>query len=135
MSLRRLSPREYVVDFLGTLACWPVYSHREWLARESLDAFAIRRARAMAVHAAEHVPTYRDLYRDHGVDPRAIRTWDDFARLPRLAKAELAADQAEHAPFGSNLTYPLARYVRVFQTSGRSFMLKPLNIQLPCGSF
>ena len=86
MSLRRLSPREYVVDFLGTLACWPVYSHREWLARESLDAFAIRRARAMAVHAAEHVPTYRDLYRDHGVDPRAIRTWDDFARLPIVDK-------------------------------------------------
>ena len=51
-------------------------------------------------------------------DPRDVGGWDDFARLPRLAKSELAADQAEHAPFGSNLTYPLARYVRVFQTSG-----------------
>jgi phenylacetate-CoA ligase len=51
-------------------------------------------------------------------DPRDVASWDDFARLPRLTKAELAADQAAHPPFGTNRTYPLERYVRVFQTSG-----------------
>jgi phenylacetate-CoA ligase len=30
------------------------------------------------------------------------------------------ADQAAHPPFGTNLTYPLERYVRVHQTSGTS---------------
>jgi phenylacetate-CoA ligase len=51
-------------------------------------------------------------------DPRDVASWDDFAALPRLAKAELVADQAAHPPFGRNLTYPVERYVRVFQTSG-----------------
>ncbi|MBI4012970.1 MAG: AMP-binding protein [Candidatus Rokubacteria bacterium] len=51
-------------------------------------------------------------------DPRDLASWDDFAALPRLAKADLVADQAAHPPFGTNLTYPLERYIRVFQTSG-----------------
>ena len=51
-------------------------------------------------------------------DPRDIRTWTDFTRIPRLGKAELAADQTAHPPFGTNHTHPVDRYVRVFQTSG-----------------
>ena len=35
-------------------------------------------------------------------------------------KAELLADQDLHPPFGSNLTYPPDRYVRLHQTSGSS---------------
>ncbi len=50
--------------------------------------------------------------------PDDLRSWDDFLRLPLTTKAELAEDQAAHPPFGSNLTFPLARYVRVHQTSG-----------------
>jgi len=49
-----------------------------------------------------------------------LRGWDDFARLPFTSKAELVRDQAAHAPFGTNLTYPVDRYVRVHQTSGTS---------------
>lgn len=49
-----------------------------------------------------------------------IATLDDFARLPFTTKAELAADQAAHPPYGSNLTYPLDRYCRFHQTSGTS---------------
>jgi len=51
-------------------------------------------------------------------DPRDLASWADFAKLPRLTKGELAADQAAAPPFGTNRTYPLDRYVRVFQTSG-----------------
>jgi phenylacetate-CoA ligase len=46
--------------------------------------------------------------------------WDDFRRLPLLRKTDLVDDQAAHPPFGSNLTYPPERYVRVHQTSGTS---------------
>jgi phenylacetate-CoA ligase len=49
-----------------------------------------------------------------------VESWDDFERLPLTTKSELVADQAEHAPFGSNLTYPLDHYVRLHQTSGSS---------------
>ena len=42
------------------------------------------------------------------------------ARLPLTTKAELVTDQSAHPPFGTNLTYPLERYVRVHQTSGTS---------------
>src|SRR5207248_2152489 len=33
---------------------------------------------------------------------------------------ELIADQAAHPPYGSNLTFPLAQYTRLHQTSGTS---------------
>jgi phenylacetate-CoA ligase len=51
-------------------------------------------------------------------DPRDLGSWTDFARLPRLTKADLVQDQSVHPPFGTNLTHPIERYVRVFQTSG-----------------
>jgi phenylacetate-CoA ligase len=49
-----------------------------------------------------------------------VHGWDDFERLPLTTKDDLVADQSEHPPFGTNLTYPLERYVRVHQTSGSS---------------
>ncbi len=39
-------------------------------------------------------------------------------RLPFTARAEIQQDQLEHPPYGTNLTYPLERYVRLHQTSG-----------------
>src|SRR2546430_3653980 len=38
--------------------------------------------------------------------------------LPFTTKIELSEDQAARPPFGTNLTYPLERYVRLHQTSG-----------------
>jgi phenylacetate-CoA ligase len=55
-----------------------------------------------------------------GLRPDDLRTPDDFARLPFTTKAELAADQAEHPPYGTALTFPLERYCRLHQTSGTS---------------
>jgi phenylacetate-CoA ligase len=46
--------------------------------------------------------------------------WDDFERLPLTAKSDLVDDQVAAPPFGTNLTYPLERYVRLHQTSGSS---------------
>ena len=38
--------------------------------------------------------------------------------LPFTTKTELSDDQAARPPFGTNLTYPIERYVRLHQTSG-----------------
>ncbi len=49
-----------------------------------------------------------------------VDTWDDFYALPFLTKAEIVEDQKNNLPFGTNLTYHLADYVRLHQTSGSS---------------
>jgi phenylacetate-CoA ligase len=38
-------------------------------------------------------------------------------RMPVTTKSELMADQQQHPPYGSNLTFPLDRYTRFHQTS------------------
>jgi phenylacetate-CoA ligase len=50
--------------------------------------------------------------------PGDVRTLEDYRRLPFTTKAELSADQDAHPPYGSNLTFRLADYIRVHQTSG-----------------
>jgi phenylacetate-CoA ligase len=55
-----------------------------------------------------------------GLAANDLRTPDDFARLPFTTKAELAADQNEHPPYGSALTFPFEKYSRLHQTSGTS---------------
>lgn len=47
-----------------------------------------------------------------------VESLDDLRQLPFTRKAELIADQAEHPPFGTNLSYPIETYVRLHQTSG-----------------
>ncbi len=49
---------------------------------------------------------------------RDVRELRSIRELPFTTKAELSADQAEHPPFGTNMTYPVERYVRLHQTSG-----------------
>jgi phenylacetate-CoA ligase len=52
------------------------------------------------------------------VDVAALRTPADLLRLPFLEKADLVADQSGNPPYGSNLTYPRNRFIRVHGTSG-----------------
>jgi phenylacetate-CoA ligase len=95
-------------------------------ALETLDAGRLRahqlgrlRALVEAVHGAN--PFWTAKWRAAGLAAAGdLRGWDDVRRLPLTAKRELVADQDAHPRFGSNLTYPLDRYVRVHQTSGTS---------------
>ncbi|MFT6862923.1 MAG: phenylacetate-CoA ligase [Akkermansiaceae bacterium] len=51
----------------------------------------------------------------------SVSSLEEFsAKVPFTTKAELAADQKAHPPYGTNLTYPLADYHRFHQTSGTS---------------
>ncbi len=54
------------------------------------------------------------------VPNRVSHLGDLFDHFPFTTKEELAADQAAHPPYGSNLTYPLEHYTRCHQTSGTS---------------
>ncbi len=81
--------------------------------RDGLRAVQLERLRAGLAEVLRHNEFYRARL-------TSVLGWDDFERLPFTTKDELLADQAAHAPFGSNLTYPLERYVRLHQTSGSS---------------
>lgn len=48
--------------------------------------------------------------------PSSLAEWS--ARMSFTTKAEIVDDQARDSPWGTNLTYPLERYVRFHQTSG-----------------
>jgi phenylacetate-CoA ligase len=93
-------------------------------ALETLDAAARRahqltRLRALvgATHGSN--PFWTARWRAAGLGGGDdLRDLDDLQRLPLTSKRELVEDQQAHPIFGSNLTYPLERYVRVHQTSG-----------------
>jgi phenylacetate-CoA ligase len=93
---------------------------------ETLDPEALRahqwsrfKSLARAVYPANTFIARK--WRNAGVaSPDDLGSPDDFFRLPLTVKSELVDDQAAHPPFGTNLTCPLARYVRVHQTSGTS---------------
>ncbi len=61
---------------------------------------------------------YSQKYAAAGVDPSSVRSLDDFHTLPFTTKAEIAADQSAHPPYGTNLSRPVREYSRVHQTSG-----------------
>jgi phenylacetate-CoA ligase len=95
-------------------------------ALETLDAERLRehqwrRLRALLdeIYGAPGNAFWRAAWSRAGVTAAGdLARWDDFQRLPCSTKRDLVDDQAAHPPFGTNLTYPLERYVRVHQTSG-----------------
>jgi phenylacetate-CoA ligase len=91
----------------------------ETLEPEALQAQQWRRVLALARAVYPANPFVTRKWSDAGLtSPDDLRDWADFRRLPFTLKSELADDQASHPPFGTNLTYPLERYVRIHQTSG-----------------
>src|SRR5258706_12719704 len=53
--------------------------------------------------------------------PRKVRDLRQFGSdVPFTTKEELVEDQRSSPPYGTNLTYPLARNTRCHQTSGTS---------------
>ncbi|MBU6422664.1 MAG: phenylacetate--CoA ligase family protein [Chloroflexota bacterium] len=83
------------------------------------------RLRAMAADVLAGNTFYKEKLGAAGVTrpEQLVAGWD---ALPFTTKTELSADQAAHAPWGRNLTYPLERYVRMHQTSGTTG--RPLRI-------
>ena len=78
-----------------------------------------RRFRALAGEIFPANLFVREKWRAAGVGRlEDLDGWEAFRRLPFTRKQEFVEDQAAHPPFGTNLTYPLGRYVRVHQTSG-----------------
>lgn len=61
---------------------------------------------------------YTRRLRQAGLEPGQMTLEDFTTRMPFTTRAEWTHDQIENAPFGTNLTYPLDRYIRFCRTSG-----------------
>jgi phenylacetate-CoA ligase len=86
--------------------------------RRDVEADQLRRLRAVIDAIVPANPFYTVRLCDL---PAPLASLQDFTRhVPFTQKWELVEDQMEHPPYGSNLTYPLARYSRFCQTSGTS---------------
>ncbi|MBI4492485.1 MAG: phenylacetate--CoA ligase family protein, partial [Chloroflexi bacterium] len=91
----------------------------ECLERSDLAHLQLDRVRALLRAILPSNRFYQARLGGVGLEAAAdIQSFADFRRLPFTRKAELAADQQAHPPYGTNLTYPLERYVRLHQTSG-----------------
>ncbi len=98
----------------------------ETASRESLIMHQMSRLRSLLKELLASNPFYRTRLRDAGLtDARLLNSPDDLKSLPFTTKSQLVEDQESHPPFGTNLTFPLDRYIHLHQTSGTTG--KPLR--------
>lgn len=61
---------------------------------------------------------YGEKFQQAGLAMSEVRNLEDLRRLPFTTKSELTIEQTDHPPYGRLLTYPLAQYRYLHQTSG-----------------
>ncbi|MCA8984535.1 MAG: AMP-binding protein [Planctomycetaceae bacterium] len=90
----------------------------EDLDRESLELRQWRQLRRLLREIEGRNPYWTERFRAESFSVTDLHGWDDFRRLQPVTKQDLVGDQNAHPPYGTNLTYPLAAYSRLHQTSG-----------------
>src|SRR5574341_2538427 len=85
----------------------------EAMPRERLRALQLERLRAVAAHAYERIPFYRQAFQRKGITPQDIHGLEDLRHLPFTVKTDLR----DHYPFGL-FAVPLSQVVRIHASSG-----------------
>ncbi len=94
--------------------------------RERLESIQLEKLKALLREVLASNPFYRSRLNEAGLHHAdELTSLANLARLPVTTKKELVADQSAHPLFGTNLTYPIERYVKYHQTSGTTG--KPLR--------
>ncbi len=89
-----------------------------WQDRSQIEAIQSLRLVEMLRAIVPRNRFWTSKLRTAGVDPASIQSRDDLTNLPLTTKQELVDNQAQQAPYGSNLSYPSTQYRRLHQTSG-----------------
>jgi phenylacetate-CoA ligase len=92
-------------------------THSSSACRESIQANQLSRLHKL-LHAMTGNRFYASRLAQLGLDGDVSSLGGFFDRMPLTTKNQLASDQQENPPFGTNLTRPLKEYVRFHQTSG-----------------
>jgi len=85
--------------------------------RGSVESHQLTKLRELLATLLPNNAFYAGKFRATGIDANLSSLAEFFERVPFTSKQELAEDQLHHPPYGSNLTFPLARYIRFSQTS------------------
>ncbi|MFQ5740936.1 MAG: phenylacetate--CoA ligase family protein, partial [Acidobacteriota bacterium] len=97
---------------------------QETLSRERIEAHQRSCLGEMLEVVLQSNRFYRRKFQQAGLSAKdGAKSW---RRIPLTTKSEFLADAAAHPPYGTNLSYPLAHYVRLHQTSGSTG--KPLTV-------
>src|SRR5207245_9532334 len=100
------------------------HAQRSWRPRretrpaEERDAAVVERLREVMRYCWERAPFYRRKWTAAGIHPDAIRTLEDFERVPVVRKEELRRAQAAHPPFGDYACVDESEVHRIHGTSG-----------------
>jgi phenylacetate-CoA ligase len=94
------------------------YRHRETMPPAERDAAILERIREVMRWCWDRAPFYKRKWEDAGIQPDAIRTLEDFERVPVVTKEELRLTQAAHPPFGDYLCVEESEVAHVHGTSG-----------------
>ena len=70
-------------------------SHNQFLSREELMSIQFEKLAKLVRHAFETVPYYQRTYREKGIHPEDIKTWDDYKKLPTLSKDQYRENYKE----------------------------------------
>jgi phenylacetate-CoA ligase len=65
-----------------TFAYWRQLERSQWLSRDDLRALQLTALDKLLVHASGSCPYYRDAWQSLGLDPRSVRSIDDFQQWP-----------------------------------------------------
>lgn len=90
----------------------------ENLDREALQARQLQRLQYLLKQVSATNEFWQKKWGAVGVDINSIQSLSDLQKLPVTTKSELVEDHLAHAPYGTNLTYPVENYTRMHQTSG-----------------
>jgi phenylacetate-CoA ligase len=119
MGSRRRCPRTHQAGRGANLTSGG-FSPAAWsrLTRAEIDDAQREKLKSLAGAIFGHNAFYTSRFESAGVGPGDFSEPDVIRRLPFVTKEDLAADQAQSPPYGTLLTYPADRYVRLHQTSG-----------------
>lgn len=95
-----------------------LHDQPETCSREELDARQLSHLNLLLAEVRRTNPFWRTRLAATRLPDRPLTSLQQLQEIPLLTKDELVADQQQHPPFGSNLTYPITGYSRVHQTSG-----------------
>ena len=85
--------------------------------REAIQSAQLSQLRRLIDACLSGNPFYAERIKKAGLDAN-LKTLEEFtARMGFTTKEQLVQDQADHPPYGTNLTFPLKDYTRFSQTS------------------